>query len=158
MIKLKRNRELTLITFCQLFHLSVIFSYVYNQQHILFNMFYSKGKERLFVSLTILLCCHDLCAYANDNILTGAASLAFVFDTTASMDNELVQAKAGAAKILATTLSQKQNPLYNYILVPFNDPGNHSRCFCLKSVSSECARDKSFVARKPKIHPKIFKC
>ena len=29
----------------------------------------------------------------------------------------------GAAKILATTLARREKPLYNYVLVPFHDPG-----------------------------------
>ena len=53
----------------------------------------------------------------------GAASLAFVFDTTGSMYPDLVQAIDGAARILATALGRKENPIYNYILVPFKDPG-----------------------------------
>jgi len=52
----------------------------------------------------------------------GAASLAFVFDTTGSMYDDLVQVIEGAAKILATTLAMREKPLYNYVLVPFHDP------------------------------------
>lgn len=51
------------------------------------------------------------------------ASLAFVFDTTSSMSDELAQAIEGATKILNTTLSSRENPVSNYVLVPFNDPG-----------------------------------
>lgn len=53
----------------------------------------------------------------------GAASLAFVFDTTGSMYDDLVQVIEGAAKILTTTLAMREKPLYNYVLVPFHDPG-----------------------------------
>ncbi|XP_052788091.1 hemicentin-1-like [Mya arenaria] len=52
----------------------------------------------------------------------GAASLAFVFDITGSMYDDLVQVIEGAARILATTLSRREKPLYNYVLVPFHDP------------------------------------
>ncbi|KAK2153365.1 hypothetical protein LSH36_299g00049 [Paralvinella palmiformis] len=52
----------------------------------------------------------------------GASSLAFVFDITGSMHNDLVQVIEGAAKILATTLARREKPLYNYVLVPFHDP------------------------------------
>lgn len=53
----------------------------------------------------------------------GAATLAFVFDNTGSMMDDLRQVIKGAAKILATTLARGEKPLYNYVLVPFRDPG-----------------------------------
>ncbi|XP_036354448.1 hemicentin-1-like isoform X2 [Octopus sinensis] len=52
----------------------------------------------------------------------GAATLAFVFDNTGSMMDDLRQVIKGAAKILATTLARGEKPLYNYVLVPFGDP------------------------------------
>jgi len=58
-----------------------------------------------------------------ENIPHGASSLAFVFDITGSMYDDLVQVIEGAAKILATTLARRDKPLYNYVLVPFHDPG-----------------------------------
>lgn len=60
---------------------------------------------------------------AKTGIPEGAASLAFVFDTTGSMYDDLVQVRAGASRILASTLERKIKPLYNYVLVPFHDPG-----------------------------------
>ena len=62
----------------------------------------------------------------NESIPQGAASLAFVFDITGSMYDDLVQVIEGAAKILATTLARREKPLYNYVLVPFHDPGKPS--------------------------------
>lgn len=56
------------------------------------------------------------------NIEAGKASLAFVFDTTGSMKDDLEEAKYGASEILDTTLSLPNKPLHNFILVPFNDP------------------------------------
>ena len=58
-----------------------------------------------------------------DVIPHGSSSLAFVFDTTGSMYDDLRQVVEGAAKILATTLSRREKPLYDYVLVPFHDPG-----------------------------------
>lgn len=51
------------------------------------------------------------------------ASLAFVFDSTGSMGGELRQVKSGATKILAALRDHPDAPIYNYIWVPFKDPG-----------------------------------
>jgi hypothetical protein len=59
------------------------------------------------------------------DIPQGSASLAFVFDITGSMYDDLVQVIEGAARILATTLARREKPLYNYVLVPFHDPGTY---------------------------------
>ena len=59
----------------------------------------------------------------DDVVPEGAASLAFVFDITGSMYDDLLQVIEGAAKILATTRSRQEKPLHDYVLVPFRDPG-----------------------------------
>lgn len=51
------------------------------------------------------------------------ASLAFVFDSTGSMQDELNQVKVGAAQILAALLASDEILIHNFVLVPFNDPG-----------------------------------
>lgn len=56
------------------------------------------------------------------DITPGASSLAFVFDVTGSMWDDLKQVIAGARQILDTTLSRQEKPLYNYVLIPFHDP------------------------------------
>lgn len=78
--------------------------------------------RHLLTSLLLTLTCVTVTT-GQDDIPTGAASLAFVFDITGSMYDDLVQVIEGAAKILATTLSRREKPLYNYVLVPFHDPG-----------------------------------
>ncbi|XP_077287306.1 hemicentin-1-like [Arctopsyche grandis] len=50
------------------------------------------------------------------------SSLAFVFDTTGSMWDDLVQLRKGAALILDSMLQREHPPIINYVLVPYNDP------------------------------------
>ncbi|XP_041428394.1 hemicentin-2 isoform X1 [Xenopus laevis] len=68
------------------------------------------------VALTLLLA---QVTYGED---TAAPSLAFVFDVTGSMYDDLRQVIEGANRILERTLNRRTKAISNYILVPFHDP------------------------------------
>nr|CAD7409969.1 unnamed protein product [Timema cristinae] len=57
-----------------------------------------------------------------DSAVGRGVSLTFVFDSTGSMWDDLVQVRAGAEMIMAAMLERQDNPIHNYVLVPFQDP------------------------------------
>uniref|UniRef100_A0A8C1I841 Cell adhesion molecule-related/down-regulated by oncogenes n=1 Tax=Cyprinus carpio TaxID=7962 RepID=A0A8C1I841_CYPCA len=79
-------------------------------------------RPSFFLGLILVLNGLSASQDTNEVIPEGASTLAFVFDVTGSMYDDLVQVIEGASKILETSLSRPQRPLYNFALVPFHDP------------------------------------
>lgn len=80
----------------------------------------------LFVSISLLLLPLNhvtSTSMSSQQPPPGTSSLTFVFDTTGSMHDDLVQVQEGARRILDTVLNQREKLIYNYVYVPFNDPG-----------------------------------
>uniref|UniRef100_A0A8C4U7D5 Hemicentin-1 n=1 Tax=Falco tinnunculus TaxID=100819 RepID=A0A8C4U7D5_FALTI len=74
------------------------------------------------VVLLLALCPRAAPEPGGEAVPEGASTLAFVFDVTGSMYDDLVQVIEGASKILETSLKRPKRPLYNFALVPFHDP------------------------------------
>jgi hypothetical protein len=50
-------------------------------------------------------------------------SLLIIFDSTGSMNDDLVQLRSAAKEIVANFSAIEENPITNYVLSVFNDPG-----------------------------------
>ena len=50
-------------------------------------------------------------------------SLLIIFDATKSMGTDLAQLSSAAQEIVNDLSKRKDNPIFNYILVVFRDPG-----------------------------------
>lgn len=75
---------------------------------------------------------------SRDPVEEGAATLAFVFDTTGSMSDDMKQVRDGAGKILRTVLEKFERPIHNYVFVPFHDPGKSVQAILSSTVFLIC--------------------
>lgn len=74
----------------------------------------------MMIVLLVLLIVH--LSHSMDPPPVGTSSVAFVFDVTGSMHDDLLQVIQGATHIYNATL-QREYAIYDYILIPFADPG-----------------------------------
>ena len=73
------------------------------------------------IVILLILLSMDLCQTAEAP--SGTSSVTFVFDVTGSMHDDLLQVIQGATYIYNVTL-QREYSIYDYILIPFADPGS----------------------------------
>ena len=81
-----------------------------------------------FLSI-LLLCIVGITVIVSDSGVKDATaredqrSLLIIFDATTSMGADLAQLKSAAQEIINELSKRKDNPIFNYILVVFRDPG-----------------------------------
>jgi hypothetical protein len=62
-------------------------------------------------------------------------SLMIIFDATASMGDDLAQLRAAAIDIINDFSSRTDNPIFNYVLAIYRDPGECFRLLIAKGNS-----------------------
>lgn len=82
----------------------------------------------------------------------GQTSLVIVFDGTGSMENCLIQLRSGAKLIVDRFANRSDNPIYNYVFVPFRDPRKYIYMNEIDSYTrSYQLSNQSFVLIIPKV-------
>jgi hypothetical protein len=97
----------------------------------------SEDHEEDDISLGVEISPEEISESDNEETHSGA-TLAFVFDSTGSMWDDLVQVKMGAERIMATMLERPDKPIYNYVLVPFHDPSKLLYPYPLEQFTLRC--------------------
>ena len=92
----------------------------------------TRARPTSVVAVLLLLHCLES-GRSTDSPPIGTASVAFVFDVTGSMHDDLLQVMQGATHIYNATL-RREYAIYDYILIPFADPGKtdpgDEHCLC----------------------------
>lgn len=93
----------------------------------------SENHEESDITFGVEISPHEI-RETDDEETHSGSTLAFVFDSTGSMWDDLVQVKMGAERIMAAMLERPDKPIYNYVLVPFHDPSKLSQLYLLNSL------------------------
>lgn len=86
--------------------------------------FHNKQSERYILSIINDVDVNPIKRHSNAySPRADQTSLVIVFDSTASMSSSLKELRSNARNIINKFSSKANNPIYNYIFVPFRDPG-----------------------------------
>lgn len=106
----------------------------------------------LFVIVLYSLQGHNYYVSAEVTIDQAGRSLLIVFDTTASMGDDLEELRLGAAYIVNELKKRERNPIYNFIFVPFNDPCEYLGIFQEQQLLEKALFDNSIYLKKCLYH------
>ena len=92
----------------------------------LYNHIYSIVIYKMRTIILLIILSIDFSYQINPPL--GTSSVTFVFDVTGSMHDDLLQVIQGATHIYNATL-RREYSIYDYILIPFADPGKRKCIF-----------------------------
>lgn len=102
----------------------------------------------LFVIVLYSLQGHNYYVSASEVIADQSGrSLLIVFDTTASMRDDLQELRQGAAYIVNELKKKEKNPIYNFIFVPFHDPCEYLWIFQEQQIKEKALSENSIYLK-----------